>query len=229
MTEKKNIWEELRKPFPQGTVGLLPKLSCKDCSDSSTKACDRHPKSKCKQCDNWISSAHIHLDYVGHAAVTDRLNNVVGADNWSWEFVAVDESGNPKLDVEKNLWIRLTVDKATRLGVGDGKNMKERIGDALRNAAMRFGIALDLWTKDELESTLEDPEMANSKPTLGLTDPTTAQLLKIKTQLSALEVYDDKRDVVMSQVTTSAKADEMIAELDKRLAARKEPKVEPID
>ena len=30
--------------------------------------------------------------------------------------------------------------------------MKERIGDAIRNAAMRFGVALDLWSKEELES-----------------------------------------------------------------------------
>jgi hypothetical protein len=28
--------------------------------------------------------------------------------------------------------------------------MKERIGDALRNAAMRFGAALDLWHKGDL-------------------------------------------------------------------------------
>ncbi len=40
------------------------------------------------------------------------------------------------------------------VGCGDagqktgGDAMKERIGDALRNAGMRFGIALDLWHKD---------------------------------------------------------------------------------
>ena len=30
--------------------------------------------------------------------------------------------------------------------------MKERIGDALRNAAMRFGAALDLWHKGDLHA-----------------------------------------------------------------------------
>ena len=52
----------------------------------------------------------------------------------------------------------------TRLGVGDGSNMKQRIGDALRNAAVRFGVALDLWTKDELESHIEAPDLKNEKP-----------------------------------------------------------------
>lgn len=90
------------------------------------------------------------LDFVGHAAVTDRLLSV--DPEWKWEPFATDEQGLPALDAAGNLWIRLTVGGVTRIGVGDGKNMKERIGDALRNAAMRFGVALALWTKDELES-----------------------------------------------------------------------------
>lgn len=95
------------------------------------------------------------LDYVGHAAVTDRLLSV--DPEWRWEPVATDEHGNPLRDSEGNLWIRLTIAGVTRLGVGDGKTMKERIGDAIRNAAMRFGVALDLWTKDELESVALRP------------------------------------------------------------------------
>lgn len=92
----------------------------------------------------------VMLDYVGHAAVTDRLLTIDPA--WSWEPLAVDEQGLPLLDRAGNLWIKLTVCGVTRIGVGDGKSAKEVIGDALRNAAMRFGVALDLWTKDELES-----------------------------------------------------------------------------
>lgn len=90
----------------------------------------------------------IQLDFVGHAAVTDRLLHV--DPNWTWEPLGTDDNGLPVLDSENNLWIKLTISGVTRLGVGDGRNMKERIGDALRNAAMRFGVALDLWTKDEL-------------------------------------------------------------------------------
>ena len=49
----------------------------------------------------------------------------------------------------------MTVCGMTRLGYGDaggrkGPNaIKEAIGDALRNAGMRFGAALDLWAKGD--------------------------------------------------------------------------------
>jgi len=90
----------------------------------------------------------VMLAYVGHAATTDRLLQV--DPEWSWEPFALTEQGLPALDSEGNLWIKLTVCGVTRPGVGDGKNAKERIGDAIRNAAMRFGVALDLWAKEDL-------------------------------------------------------------------------------
>jgi len=99
----------------------------------------------------------IMLSYVGHAALTDRL---LDADPcWNWEPMHIDPAtGLPALDAIGGLWIKLTVCGVTRLGYGDagekkGCNaMKERIGDALRNAAMRFGAALDLWHKGELHA-----------------------------------------------------------------------------
>src|SRR5690348_12068032 len=90
----------------------------------------------------------VMLDYVGHAAVTDRL--LTTDPQWPWEPMALDQFGSPMCDKEGNLWIKLTVCGVTRLGCGDGKSMKERIGDAIRNAAMRFGVALDLWAKEDL-------------------------------------------------------------------------------
>lgn len=109
-----------------------------------------------------IPKGGIKLDYVGHAAVTDRLLTV--DPEWTWEPVALDERGLPQYDNAGGLWIKLTIGGVTRLGYGDGPNPKERIGDALRNAAMRFGVALDLWSKDELESHLDAPELKNEKP-----------------------------------------------------------------
>lgn len=104
----------------------------------------------------------VQLDYVGHAAVTDRLLEV--DPTWSWEPLGVRENGLPAVDDGGNLWIKLTVNGVTRIGVGDGKNAKECISDAIRNAAMRFGVALDLWSKEELESTLADPSLKNERP-----------------------------------------------------------------
>ena len=105
-----------------------------------------------------LPKAGLQLDYVGHAAVVDRLLAV--DPNWSWEPFAVDERGLPALDSKGNLWIRMTVCGVTRIGVGDGPNAKQIISDALRNAAMRFGVALDLWSKEELESAHAAPSAA---------------------------------------------------------------------
>lgn len=138
---------ELRAQFPENQIGKLPRTTCKACSERR-RACDQHKwVNNCRQCKGNHSSATIHLDYVGHADVTSRLLAV--DPEWSWEPVAVDDRGLPCLDNLGNLWIRLTVAGVTRLGVGDGKSMKECIGDAIRNAAMRFGVALDLWAKGD--------------------------------------------------------------------------------
>lgn len=109
-----------------------------------------------------LPKGNTHLDYVGHADVTARLLDVDPL--WSWEFQATDEHGLPLLDREGNLWIRLTVCGVTRLGVGDGKSMKERIGDALRNAAMRFGVALELWAKGDRDYAREHGQTADAPP-----------------------------------------------------------------
>lgn len=103
---------------------------------------------------NQIPKGGLKLDYVGHAALTKRL---LETDlNWSWEPFAISADGLPKLDEAGGLWIRLTVCGITRIGYGDAGNskgtqaVKEAIGDALRNAGMRFGAALDLWHKGDL-------------------------------------------------------------------------------
>lgn len=103
---------------------------------------------------SYLPKGGVKLAYVGHAALTDRLLDV--DPQWSWEPLALDAAGLPAIDEAGGMWIKLTVCGVTRLGYGDaqgktgGNAMKERIGDALRNAAMRFGAALDLWHKGDL-------------------------------------------------------------------------------
>ena len=161
----------LRKPFAESSIGSLPRSTCRKCSDSARKRCEDHAwVSACPMCHGNHSSATLHLDYVGHAAVTDRLLAV--DPEWSWEPLALDANGLPLLDTARNLWIKLTVCGVTRLGVGDGKNAKECIGDAIRNAAMRFGVALDLWAKDDLEAVTVDAGTlrGNMPPLVKLAD-----------------------------------------------------------
>lgn len=118
----------LREPFPAALIGKLPK-------------------------------GGTTLDYVGHGAVTHRLLEV--DPDWNWAPVAVDDAGRPLFDCTDlgqpvGLWINLTIGGVTRLGYGSVASgvfdaRKQLIGDAIRNAAMRFGVALDLWVKGHAE------------------------------------------------------------------------------
>lgn len=147
-----DIAAQLRAPFADQLVGKLPRIWCGACRDARGKVCEQHRKAKCSDCGNNITSAHLHLDYVGHADVTDRLLQV--DPSWTWEPLALDQAGLPAVDSNGGLWIRLTVAGVTRLGYGhaDGKRggdaVKEAIGDAIRNAGLRFGVAIDLWRKE---------------------------------------------------------------------------------
>jgi hypothetical protein len=159
---------KLRASFPSEQIQHLPRLKCPACRNSRTGVCEnpRHAKAECKDCGNYVSVWHLHLDYVGHAELTNRL---LDADPlWAWEPVAFDQRGLPLFDENGGLWIRLTVCGHTRLGYGDSQGkkgpnaVKEAIGDALRNAAMRFGAALDLWAKSDLrEAQTEHPKSAD--------------------------------------------------------------------
>lgn len=141
---------KLRVPFQKHQISKLPKPYKKD-----------SPKGKCAECGGYHGLPAVHLDYVGHAALTDRL---LDTDlEWSWEPVGFTPEGLPAHDKNGGLWIKLTVCGVTRYGYGaaDGKSggdaVKEIIGDALRNAAMRFGAALDLWHKGDLHAD-DEPE-----------------------------------------------------------------------
>ena len=147
---------KLREPFLPTEVRYLPRVWCKACKSAGWDGCKQHPTSKCEKCKQKMPrNGHIDLAYVGHAEATNRLLNVDPF--WNWEPLTVDERGLPQVDGYRGLWIRLTVCGMSRLGYGHagdktgGDAVKEVIGDAIRNAGMRFGMALDLWTSSDLE------------------------------------------------------------------------------
>lgn len=156
----------LREPFAAELIGKLPRIWCGNCRDAKGKVCSQHHKTRCDECQNSITDAHLHLDYVGHADVTDRLLQV--DPEWTWEPLALTAEGLPAFG-NGGLWIRMTVAGVTRLGFGDapgkagGDAVKEVIGDAIRNAALRFGVGLDLWRKEK--PAVDDGGSAQAKPT----------------------------------------------------------------
>lgn len=161
-TDQTAALKRLREPFEKHQISLLPKPYNKDA-----------PKQKCSECGGFHGMPAVHLDYVGHAALTDRLLEVDPL--WTWEPLALDADGLPKLDKDGGMWIRLTVCGMTRLGYGDaqgksgGNAVKERIGDALRNAGMRFGAALELWHKGILHMDSDDGDSVSANISLAET------------------------------------------------------------
>lgn len=135
-----------------------------------------------------LPKAGITLDFVGHAATTDRLLQV--DPDWSWEPMGRNPDGTPAFDEKGGLWILLTVCGVTRPGYGEPGRIgaKEAIGDAIRNAAMRFGVALDLWSKEDLQveatgtpSTPAKPEREDFPPAPPAQAPQPATLDEVET------------------------------------------------
>ena len=96
----------------------------------------------------------ITLDFVGHAEINRILIDIDPLWNWSpVEFV----NGRPAINETNGMatmWGYLSILGKTMLGVGSARSDKpdldkELIGDFLRNASMRFGICLSLWSKSE--------------------------------------------------------------------------------
>lgn len=164
------------------------------------------------------------LDFVGHADVTKMLIEVDS--EWSWEPVAFDADGLPAYRVENGMahmagW--LTVNGVRRLGIGSVMHnkqdlLKELCSDFIRNAAMRFGICLSLWTKQEWEDI----------PTKVLAPkveaPTPETPLK-KTQLTQFVSACAKANLNAEDVAKAAGVDLMkatVSDLDKLRATFRE-------
>lgn len=212
--------ENLRAPFPEHQISKLPKPT--KAQTDAVKA-DFRKGIRCEECGSWHHPDVVHLDYVGHAAATDRLLDTdLG---WEWEPIAFGPDGLPALDRNGGLWIRLTVCGVTRLGYGDadgktgGNAIKEAIGDAIRNAGMRFGMALDLWHKGDLHiddadaapEEMPDDEWAKLVQLIEASGADTGAMLKhfnVKSlrQLNQVQ-YANAIDMLNTKLAKKAKAE----------------------
>lgn len=112
----------------------------------------------------------MQLDFVGHADITRILIEIDPL--WTWEPVAYTDAGLPGFEVVNGMAHmagRMTVHGKTMLGIGSCQHnkpdlYKELVSDFLRNAAMRFGIGLSLWTKNEWEDLSHGIPVATVAP-----------------------------------------------------------------
>ena len=124
-----------------------------------------------------LPKAGMQLDFVGHADVTKMLIEI--DPEWTWEPTAFDTNGLPAYRVENGMahmagW--LTVQGVRRLGIGSVTHnkpdlLKELISDFIRNSAMRFGICLALWTKQEWDDTPHVTTKPAPKPVALASNP----------------------------------------------------------
>ena len=102
-----------------------------------------------------LPRGNIKLDYVGHAEITRILTEIDPL--WKLEPLKIDDDGLPGYRVENgmaHMMGALTLLGHTRLGVGSAPHNKQDLfkelwSDLIRNTAMRFCIAVSLWSKEE--------------------------------------------------------------------------------
>lgn len=142
------------------------------------------------------AGANANKEYAGHAAVTDRLLEV--DPEWTWKFLG---DGTPVFDDVGGIWIELTVCGVTRIGYGfperlkGGNAVKEAIGDAIRNAAMRFGVGLEFWFKGDLfaepdkgQELLSEAQLQELSAAMSLVTNKAGALKYLKSKLGTDEV-----------------------------------------
>ncbi|HJQ00118.1 MAG TPA: hypothetical protein VJ851_00830 [Jatrophihabitans sp.] len=171
--------QQLRAEFPQDAIRRRPDVLCVTCSNPDATCVD-HEVQPCETCHRRVSTAHEHIEYVSQGDVTDRL--LTADPRWYWEPFSTDANGLPAFDAAGGLWIKLTVHDAdgtpvTRSGYGSSygarrpDDVKAAISDALKNAAMRFGVGLDLWRQTPRMEPIRMPGRPGVPPEGESADP----------------------------------------------------------
>ena len=158
---EEEMWRRLAAPFPTEHIERLPKpLSRNEERKGRCDGTDPWVSADGHYCKGWHSRA-VHLDYIGHAGITTRLNDVLGPGGWDFQPYAHGPENMPLIGRGSGaeFWAKLTILDVTKWDVAaDFKGTQEAVGDALRRCAMRFGIGTYLWSKSDYALAIgQDP------------------------------------------------------------------------
>jgi hypothetical protein len=116
-----------------------------------------------RQCVGWTDRAgrEHEVDYVEWHVVADLLDRI--CPNWSHEVISIKQIGDFVA-----VTASITIQGVTRQGVGTGsaydeKGIKKAEHDALKRAAVKFGIARELYRKEEEAVSMKKPNAANAQ------------------------------------------------------------------
>ena len=157
----------------------------------------------------------MQLDFVGHADVTKMLIEI--DPEWTWDPTAFDANGLPAYRVENGMahmagW--LTIHGVRRLGIGSVQAskpdlLKELCSDFIRNASMRFGVCLSLWTKQEWDSDdapVKTPAKAPAPKPATVETPAEPEADKPLTQTQVKQFVDACDKVGLDPAIVASKA-----------------------
>lgn len=147
------LMEQLTRPFAAEDIEKLPKTMKRDDQDKGTCATGTKYSADGYACGKYHARA-LHLDYVGHAGITMRLNDILGANGWTFEPYAITPEGLPSIN-QSVFYGKLTILGVTKWDMAANFNgPQEAYGDCLRRCAMRFGIGTYLWSKSDAAASL---------------------------------------------------------------------------
>lgn len=140
------VWRKLAEPFPRGEVQWRIEALSRD------------------------KKRALVVPYVDARTVLDRLDKVVGPEGWhdAYEVLAdaeravKDERGERQERVVE-VKCRLTVLGVTKEDVGEGDSLKAAFSDALKRAAVKFGVGRYLY-RLEKQWVDYDPEKGRFTP-----------------------------------------------------------------
>ncbi len=124
-----------------------------------------------------------NLSYLEGWYVIDRLNQVLGTENWSWYVTRLDILPGDKASVLCQGEIEAIIDGKTvrKSGVGFGSDKtnfnagemasKEAETDALKRAAMKFGRSLGLALYDKTQEFVSEQQNTQAEPKERKTSP----------------------------------------------------------
>lgn len=136
MNEKaKAVFEALRAPFPEEVIDVKVQAVSKDGRRGQVVA------------------------YVDARAVMNRLDEVVGPEGWHDTYEVLADREVPGRNGEERLVevkCRLTVLGVTKEDVGEGDTLKAAFSDALKRAAVKFGVGRHLYEMEKVWVDLDE-------------------------------------------------------------------------